>query len=101
MGGWAPRALEDSVRPRRLSGASARPFNFTVRSHLGEIQRREELGGRFGWLCGMRTVADSVVLQGSSFGATGVRVRPLGALSSGGTLASVAGAVPHAHSGDL
>ena len=97
----APRAPGDSVRPRRQSGSAGWPLNFTVRSHLGEIQRREELGGRFGWLCGMRTVADSVVLQASSFGATGVRVRPLGALSSGGTLASVAGAVPHAHSGDL
>jgi len=49
----------------------------------------------------MRTVADSVVLQASSFGATGVRVRPLGALGSGRKLASIAGAVPHAHSGDL
>ena len=97
----APRAPGDSVRPRRLIGASARPFNFTVRSHFGEIQRREELGGGFGWLCGVRTVADSVVLQASSFGATGVRVRPLGALGSGRKLASIAGAVPHAHSGDL
>ena len=31
MRGSAPRAPEDSVRPRRPSGASARPFNFTVR----------------------------------------------------------------------
>jgi hypothetical protein len=28
---FAPRALEDSVRPRRLSGVVARPLNFTVR----------------------------------------------------------------------
>ena len=97
------RARRDRRASFDLSAACGigRPLNFTVRSHLGEIQRREELGGRFGWLCGMRTVADSVVLQASSLGATGVRVRPLGALSSGGTLASVAGAVPHAHSGDL
>ena len=27
----APRALEDSMRPRRSSGTSGRPFNFTVR----------------------------------------------------------------------
>jgi len=27
----APRALEDSVRPRRPAGASVRPLNFTVR----------------------------------------------------------------------
>ena len=89
------------MRPRRLAGLGARPLNFTVRSHFGEIQRREELGGCFGWLCGMRTVADSIVLQASSFGATGVRMRLLSALSSGGKLASVGGAVPHAHSGDL
>jgi hypothetical protein len=29
--GLAPRALKDSVRPRRVSGASVRPLNFTVR----------------------------------------------------------------------
>ena len=65
------------------------------------IKRREELGGCFGWLCGVRTMADSVVLQASSLGATGVRVRLLGVLNSGVKVASVAGAVPHAHSGDL
>ena len=31
MGGYAPRAREDSVRPRRLMGPSGRPLNFTVR----------------------------------------------------------------------
>ena len=31
MSGCAPRALEDSVRPRRLSGVVVRPLNFTVR----------------------------------------------------------------------
>jgi hypothetical protein len=31
VGGYAPRALEDSMRPRRLIGASGRPLNFTVR----------------------------------------------------------------------
>ena len=30
-GGYAPRAPEDSVRPRRSSGSSGRPLNFTVR----------------------------------------------------------------------
>jgi hypothetical protein len=29
----APRALGDSVRPRRLSGVVVRPLNFTVRGH--------------------------------------------------------------------
>ena len=28
VGGYAPRAREDSVRPRRLIGASGRPLNF-------------------------------------------------------------------------
>jgi hypothetical protein len=32
----APRALEDSVRPRRSVGASGRPLNFTVRGHGGK-----------------------------------------------------------------
>ena len=30
MSGLAPRAREDSVRPRRLSGVVGRPLNFTV-----------------------------------------------------------------------
>jgi Protein of unknown function (DUF2845) len=30
----APRAQETSVRPRRLSDASARPLNFTVSCHI-------------------------------------------------------------------
>jgi hypothetical protein len=89
------------VRLRRQSGSAGRPLNFTVRSHLGEIQRPEELGGRFGWLCAMQTMADSVVLRASSFGATDMRVRLLSTLNSGGQVASVAGAVPHAHSGVL
>ena len=33
MGGYAPRAPEDSVRPRRSSGVVVRPLNFTVRTH--------------------------------------------------------------------
>jgi membrane protein implicated in regulation of membrane protease activity len=33
----APRALEDSVRPRRLAGVGARPLNFTVRSQRGAV----------------------------------------------------------------
>ena len=31
MNGLVPRALGDSVRPRRLSGVVGRPLNFTVR----------------------------------------------------------------------
>ena len=74
------------MRPRRLAGLGARPLNFTVRSHLGETQRREELGGCFGWLCGLRALTDPVVLWASSLGATDVRVRLLGALNSRGLI---------------
>jgi hypothetical protein len=31
--GFAPRAPEEIVRPRRLAGVVARPLNFTVRRH--------------------------------------------------------------------
>jgi len=31
VSGWAPRAPEDIVRPRRQAGLVARPLNFTVR----------------------------------------------------------------------
>jgi hypothetical protein len=31
VGGYTPRAREDSMRPRRLVGASGRPLSFTVR----------------------------------------------------------------------
>jgi len=31
------------MRPRRLSGASGRPFNFTVRQHVDAIPDRSEL----------------------------------------------------------
>jgi len=34
--GLAPRAPEDSVRPRRLSGVVVRPLNFTVRGTVRE-----------------------------------------------------------------
>jgi hypothetical protein len=37
VGGHAPRARGDSVRPRRLSGASAR-LSFTVRCHGDRLQ---------------------------------------------------------------
>src|SRR5580658_2837576 len=36
-GGWAPQALEEIVRLRRLCGSAGRPLNFTVRSHLREF----------------------------------------------------------------
>ena len=35
----APRAPGDSVRPRRLSGASARPLNFTVRRRMRALSQ--------------------------------------------------------------
>ena len=31
MSGYAPQALEEIVRSRRLSGSVGRPLNFTVR----------------------------------------------------------------------
>jgi hypothetical protein len=34
VGGSAPRAPEDSMRPRRLSGRIVRPLSFTVRPHM-------------------------------------------------------------------
>ena len=37
MGRYAPRAREDSVRPLRVSGASGRPLNFTVRGIVNAI----------------------------------------------------------------
>ena len=37
MCGHAPRAREDSMRPRRLGGASGRPLNFTVRFHMKRV----------------------------------------------------------------
>jgi len=34
----APRALEEIVRPRRLSGVVVRPLNFTVRRQCGSVE---------------------------------------------------------------
>ena len=42
MGGYAPRALKDSVRPRRLSGASGRPLDFTVRAQMRGLSTRRD-----------------------------------------------------------
>ena len=42
MSGCAPRALEDSVRPRRLSGVVVRPLNFTVRGRSKNLQGRRD-----------------------------------------------------------
>ena len=48
----APRALEESVRPRRPSGVVVRPLNFTVRSHLGTSGFAKKMGKPFVWLFG-------------------------------------------------
>ena len=37
-----PRALEDSVRPRRPSGVVVRPLNFTVRAHARDLGIRRQ-----------------------------------------------------------
>ena len=39
-----PRALRNCAPSAPMAGASARPLNFTVRSHFREIWRCEELG---------------------------------------------------------
>ena len=46
MSGYAPRALADSVRPRRLVGTSGRPLNFTVSRLLKNPTDRAEFGER-------------------------------------------------------
>ena len=64
MVGLAPRALKDSMRPRRSVGAFGRPLNFTVRSHVRGIQRREECEGLSQGHTSMRaTTTDSVLVQ--------------------------------------
>ncbi len=44
MSGLAPRALEESVRPRRPSGVVVRPLNFTVRAHWCWLRCRRPPG---------------------------------------------------------
>ncbi len=44
MRGLAPRAPEDSVRPRRLSGVVVRPLNFTVRGRSKNPPVKERSG---------------------------------------------------------
>ena len=39
------KALEDSMRPRRLSGASGRPLNFTVGRTEERMQAADEMVG--------------------------------------------------------
>jgi hypothetical protein len=34
VGGWAPRALKEIVRPRRVAGVGARPLNLIVRGRI-------------------------------------------------------------------
>jgi hypothetical protein len=50
VGGYAPRAPEEIVRPRRLVGASGRPLNFTVRARhprlILKVMKRWELEPR-------------------------------------------------------
>ena len=71
-----------SVWRRRPSNASGRPLNFTVRSHLGKFSVAKSPSA-FDLLRGMRALVDSVVLQASSVGEAGVRVRLAGALIDG------------------
>ncbi len=48
MSGLAPRAREDSVRPRRSSGVVVRPLNFTVRPHLSMREYLKSMWVRVG-----------------------------------------------------
>ena len=41
MGGYAPRALAKTVRPRHLVGSSGRPLNFSVRRRGGAVPIRQ------------------------------------------------------------
>ena len=70
MVGLPPQAQEEIVRLRRQFGSAGRPLNFTVRSHFGEIQRREEQGTPSFGVGGARGLADTIVLQASSFDAS-------------------------------
>jgi hypothetical protein len=66
------------MRPRRLTGASGRPLNSTVRSHFGELSAAKNLG--MGAVRYSRCEAPGdrrVLLRASSLDATGVRVRLL------------------------
>jgi hypothetical protein len=69
VGGYAPRAQEDSVRPRRLVGGPGRPLNFTVRSHLG-LRFVRDFWRRFGtWWHAPTTRRDRMI--GAVSGALG------------------------------
>jgi hypothetical protein len=57
VGGYAPRGQEDSMRPRRLSSASGRPLNFTVRRELVSLR----IGGIVIMLLGIAVAAAGVV----------------------------------------
>jgi hypothetical protein len=64
----APRALEDSVRPRRLAGVVGRPLNFIVRSHE---KRRAP-----GFTSPMNKVPSAACLAILAFGPTMLRPEP-------------------------
>jgi tetratricopeptide (TPR) repeat protein len=52
----APRARDDGVRPRRLSGVVARPLDFTVRAHMKrDVDEHDELYARAFELLGFTT----------------------------------------------
>jgi len=58
----APPAREDSVRPRRLVGASGRPLNFTVRSPGLKLMRYWYSLGRSRWFGARLYVHLSVII---------------------------------------
>jgi hypothetical protein len=57
VGGYAPRARKDSMRPRRSGGASGRPLNFTVRRQFVSLR----IGGIAVLLLGVAVAAAGIV----------------------------------------
>jgi hypothetical protein len=85
--GYAPWAQEESVRSRRLSGASVRPLNFTIRTPWGHYSHRSGV-------CHLASVAGITFLVSGLRG----RITPEAAL---GALAFWFGAVCAASVGGL
>jgi hypothetical protein len=70
VSGCAPRVREDSVHPRRQSGASGRPLNFTVRLHRAMHRLLRQL---FASVCALISIACwwstiSALLRGALLG---------------------------------
>ena len=78
MSSLPPRAREEIVRPRRLSGVVVRPLNFTVRSHLREFSAAKSPKRLRSARSQCGHFQTRFLVQASSLGASEVRVRPYG-----------------------